>query len=103
MGVSNNTTFAVVIGTSGTLVLSLILGSYGYTASEIDKERVEKREWRKEHQQTLDKKFDEVKDKQDKLAETIDKNNEDVKDILRQMLDEQKRSNQMRQTPRRNP
>lgn len=83
------------------LGIILILGSYGYTRSEIQAEQDEKKEWRKEHQQVLDKRFNELKQGQDKLTDTINRTTDDTKDILKQILEEQRKVRQDNNVKRR--
>lgn len=82
-----------VIGGIVALGMTLILGSYGYTWGELKAEQEEKRLWRKEHQELLEKKFDEVKQGQEKLNEELRRSNTDTNDMLKQILEEQKKQN----------
>ena len=82
------------------LGLVLVLGSYGYTWSETKSGQEEKREWRKEHQAILDKRFDALERGQDKIERTLDIKINETKDMLQQILNEQQRvGNALRQLP----
>lgn len=104
MNISENSTFSTIIGVVSMLFITLLLGSYTYTWSGLDDEQKEKREWRQKHEEALEKKFNEVRQGQEKLADAVNKNNDNTKEILLQILEEQKKTNQLRSTqPRRNP
>lgn len=75
---------------------TLILGSYGYTWVEIKSEQEEKRIWRNEYNKELDKKFEEVKERQEKLTTMVHENNTQIKDMLVRILNEQARLSQRR-------
>jgi len=95
MGNDNrNSMMMPIIGGVMALGATLVLGAYGYTWSEMKSEQEEKHQWRTEHQQVLDKKFEEVKQGQEKLVDAITKSTDDTKDILKQMLEEQRKSNE---------
>jgi len=81
---------------SGVLALgiTLVLGAYGYTWSEMKNEQNEKHQWRSEHQQVLDKKFKEVKEGQQKIEELVRRKEEDTSMILKEILDEQRKANE---------
>jgi Spy/CpxP family protein refolding chaperone len=82
------------------LGITLIMGSYGYIHSEMKVERDEKHEWRKEHQQVLDKKFEELKEGQQKIEDVVNRNEVDNREILREILTEQKKMNDSRSSNR---
>lgn len=88
----NNSIFVTIMGGVIAFILTLVLGSYGYTWGESKAEREEKTAWRSEHEKGLEKKFDEVKQWQKEITESINKNNDTTKDLLKQILDEQKKS-----------
>lgn len=88
---------ATIIGVTCTLMSTLLLGGYAYTWSMSEKEEQEKREWRQHHSEMLDKRFDEVKQKQDKLMETVNDSMIDVRELLKQILDEQAKNSSQRQ------
>lgn len=75
------------------LGITLILGSYGYTWLEVKAEQEEKRVWRKDFQEELDKKFTEVKDGQKELTTVIHQSNVTTKMMLSEILNEQKKQN----------
>lgn len=87
-----------IIGGVTVLGITLILGSYGYTWGELKAEQDEKHQWRKEHQEVLDKRFDEIKEGQkelqhgqDNLEDLVNRNQDNTKDILKEILEEQKK------------
>lgn len=73
---------------SGVVALgtTLILGSYGYTWVEMKAEQEEKRVWRKDFQEQLDKRFAEVKEGQKELADNVRESNTATKDMLQRIL-----------------
>ncbi len=75
------------------LGITLILGSYGYTWLEVKAEQEEKRVWRKDFQEELDKKFMEVKQGQKELTTAIHETNMTTKTMLSEILNEQKKQN----------
>lgn len=77
------------------LGITLIMGSYGYIWSEMKGEQDEKREWRKEHQQVLDKRFDKLEQGQDKIQESVNRNEIDNKVLLNEILIEQRKANEV--------
>jgi septal ring factor EnvC (AmiA/AmiB activator) len=95
MSITQNSTFATVVGVACTLSATLLLGGYAYTWSGLEEERKEKIEWRKTHDEQLDKRFDEVKKGQKELSDELSKNNDNVKELLKQILDEQKKQTQL--------
>lgn len=82
---------------SGTVALgiTLILGSYGYTWLEVKAEQEEKRVWRRDFQEELDKKFTEVKQGQKELVATVNETNTTTKMMLSEILNEQKKQNKL--------
>lgn len=86
-----NNLLMAVIGGLMALVTTLILASYAYTWAESNKQTDEKVQWRKEHQQVLDKKFEEVKQNQQRLADRIEESNDKTRDLLQQVLEEQRK------------
>lgn len=101
MSITENSTFSTVVGIVCMLVITLLLGSYAYTWTGFEEDRREKSEWRKSHDEQLDKRFSEVKQGQDKVTEVVNRSNEDVKELLRQLLEEQRRANQLKLTQQR--
>ena len=99
--ISSNGMFVSLVSGGVTIILTLILGSYGYTWSETGRQETEKHEWRKDHEVVLDKKFDEVKQGQKQLADAVSKNNDQLQQILLQILDEQRKANQLKTSQRR--
>lgn len=83
---------------SGTVALgiTLILGSYGYTWLEVKAEQEEKRVWRRDFQEELNKKFTEVKQGQKELVATVTDTNMTTKTMLSEILNEQKKMNKGR-------
>lgn len=88
-----NSFFVTMVGGAMALITTLILASYAYTWAESSKNVEEKTQWRKEHQQVLDKKFEEVKQIQERLADKIEQSNDRTRDLLQQVLEEQRRYN----------
>lgn len=88
-----NSFFVTVIGGAMALITTLILASYAYTWAESSKNVDEKTQWRKEHQQVLDKKFEELTKTQERLAEKIEQSNDRTRDLLQQVLEEQRKYN----------
>jgi hypothetical protein len=77
------------------LIVVLVLGSYGYTWSESGRQEEEKNKWRDAHEKALDKRFDEVREGQKQLTEAVNKNNDKTTEVLMQILEEQRRYNQI--------
>lgn len=96
-----NGMFVSLVSGGLTIIITLILGSYGYTWSETGRQETEKHEWRKDHEVGLDKKFEEVKQGQKQLADAVSRNNDQLQQILLQILDEQKKANQLKISQRR--
>lgn len=92
-----NGMFIALVSGGVALLTTLIFASFAYTWSETGRQDTEKKEWRKEHQQVLDKKFEEVKDQQKELAKALDQNNDRIQEMLRTLLEEQRKMNQRRQ------
>jgi hypothetical protein len=69
------------------LGVTLVLGSYAYTWVEVKAEQEEKRIWRKEYNDELDRKFSEIKQGQKELSENVRESNTATKDMLKQILD----------------
>jgi membrane-associated HD superfamily phosphohydrolase len=86
--------FSIIAG----IVTTLLFGSYVYTWSESNGQDVEKREWRKEHQQVLDKRFEEIKQGQKEISAQNEKNYDRTQELLQQLVEEQKKTNEKIQT-----
>lgn len=91
----NNNTFATVVGLIGSLLGTLMLGSYIYTWNALADERKEKTEWRDKHNEQLDKRFSEVKQSQEKLTDAVNRSYDKTSELLEQLLDEQRKANQL--------
>jgi hypothetical protein len=89
----NNSMFVSIMGGIVAFILTLVLGSYSYTWSEAKSDQEEKNEWRAKHEERLDRRFDEIKQGQDKLRDSIEKINDNTNSLLKEILEEQKRSN----------
>lgn len=90
----NNSLFVSVMGGIIAFILTLVLGSYGYTWGESKADMEEKAQWRSEHEKLLERKFEEVRQGQEKLKDSFERTNNDTKELLKQILDEQRRANQ---------
>jgi uncharacterized protein YlxW (UPF0749 family) len=95
-----NRLYLSVVGGAMALSATLILAGFAYTWAESSTNVKEKSEWRKEHQQVLDKKFEEIKANQERLAQKIEQSNDRTRDsndrtrdLLQQVLEEQRRFN----------
>jgi septal ring factor EnvC (AmiA/AmiB activator) len=84
----------VLIGGVLTLTITLLLGSYIYTWSETGRQDDEKQKWRGEHNQVLDKRFDEINKKQDKLEALVTNNNNKTQELLMELINSQHRTNE---------
>lgn len=80
----------VFISIGATLIVTLILGSYVYTWLESDNQSKEKKEWRIQHEQTLDKRFDELKLKQDRIETAVHESHDQTALLLQQLIDRNK-------------
>lgn len=85
------------------LVVTLILASYAYTWAQSSRDAEEKSQWRKEHQQVLDRKFEEVKQTQERLAQKIEESKDSTRELLQQVLEEQRRYNYRIEEQKRPP
>jgi len=85
----------VFVGAVFTLTTTLLLGGYVYTWSETGRQDDEKKVWRNEHNRLLDNRLDEMKKKQDKLEALVIDNGVVVKDLMKQLLEEQKKANEI--------
>lgn len=83
--------FMKFLGAIVSLGIILVLGSYGYTWVEAKDDQEEKRDWRKDHQAQLDRRFDDLKHGQERLEDALNKNNEESKNMLQKILDEQRK------------
>lgn len=99
MSITENSTFATIVGVILTLLIMLLLGSYGYTWNGLEEERKEKNDWRKAHNEQLEKKFLEVRQSQEKLTDAVNKTSDKTTELLQQLLDEQRKANQLRMSP----
>lgn len=91
-----NGVFVTLVSSGVALIFTLILASFAYTWSEVKAQDEEKKEWRKEHQQVLDKKFEEVKQAQKELASEIRQDTDKTQQLLQQLLEEQRKYYQRR-------
>lgn len=98
----NNSLFVSIMGGTIAFILTLVLGSYGYTWGESKADTEEKAQWRSEHEKLLERKFEEVRQGQEKLKDSFERTNTDTRELLKQILDEQRRANQMNVLSRRN-
>lgn len=94
--VADNGLFVALVSGGVALFTALIFSSFAYTWSETGRQDGEKNEWRKEHQQVLDKKFEEIKTAQKELASNIEQSNDKVFEILQHVLEEQRKLTQRR-------
>jgi hypothetical protein len=83
-----------MMGGTVAFILTLVLGSYGYTWGELKSEQEEKTAWRAKHEELLERKFEEVRIGQEKLKDSFERTNNDTRELLKQILEEQKKSNQ---------
>lgn len=89
----NNSMFVSMMGGTIAFILTLVLGSYGYTWGESKADGEEKAQWRAQHERLLERKFEEVRQGQEKLKDSFERTNTDMKELLKQILEEQRRSN----------
>lgn len=88
-----NSMFVSLVSGGAALIVTLVFASFTYTWSEVGRQDTEKKEWRKEHQEVLDKRFQEIKENQKELASSISQSNDKTQKILEQLLEEQRKLN----------
>ena len=90
---ADNAAVKWILGVSGTLIVLVLIGSYGYTMSADLSQDTEKERWRSEHNRVLNQRFEEVKQGQEKIEKKLDEKAEKTDAVLREILIEQRAAN----------
>ena len=82
-----------ILGVSGTLLVLVVIGSYGFTLAVEQSLITEKERWRSEHNRVLDRRFDEVKQGQEKIEKKVEQTAEKTGELLKEILMQQQLTN----------